>query len=124
MKNLVQTALDTALYSQGVLSYWQRKTGPDANEYIVYTISGDSAEVHADNKQLVKSGDVTVRYYYRAEKAESYTGRQAVTAQEDAIEAALKAVGFTIPQGRFDAGDLDDIGYFVTVFECEYWRVV
>ena len=67
---------------------------------------------------------MTVRYYYRAEKIETYTGRQAIKTREDAIQTAIEGAGFIIPFGRFDAGDVDDIGYFVTVYECEYWRAV
>lgn len=125
MKTLMQTALDTALYnSYQIQSHDQRKTGPDADEYIVYSQSGDSAESHADNQPIIKAGSMTVRYYYRAEKIETHTGRQAIKTREDAIQTALEGAGFTIPFGRFDAGDVDDIGYFVTVFECEYWRAV
>lgn len=125
MKTLIQTALDTALYSSyQIQSYDQRKTGPDADEYIVYSQSGDSHEAFADDQTIIKSGGITVRYYYRAEKIETYTDRQAIKTREDAIQVALEGAGFVIPFGRFDAGDVDDIGYFVTVFECEYWRAV
>jgi hypothetical protein len=123
IRGMAQTALDAALYPH-VLTHWQRKSGPDADEYIVYTQSGDSSEAQADNKPLVKAASITVRYYYRAEKLDTHTGRQAVKAREVAIEAALVGAGLTIPFGKFDAGDVDDIGYFVTVFECDYWRVV
>ncbi len=123
IRGLVQTAVDAALYP-GVLTYWQRKSGADADEYIVYTQSGDSSEYHADNAPFVKAGGITVKYYYRAEKIGTPTGRQAVKSREEAIEAALEGAGFAIPFGKFDAGDVDDIGYFVTVFECEYWRLV
>ena len=40
------------------------------------------------------------------------------------IAVAIEDAGFEIPFGRFDAGDVDDINYMTTVFECEYWRVV
>lgn len=123
IRGSVQTALDTALKGK-VYSYWQRKSGPDTDEYIVYTQAGDSKESHADDAPLTKNASVTVRYYYRAEKLDTHAGREAVKSREDAIEQALEGASFTIPFGRFDAGDVDDIGYFVTVFECEYWRAV
>lgn len=123
MKDIIQTALDTALYPD-VLVYDQRKTGPDADEYIVYSQSGDSQEAFTDDRPILKAGSMTVRYYYRAERIETYTERQAIKTREDTIQTALEGAGFTIPFGKFDAGDVDDIGYFVTVFECEYWRVV
>jgi hypothetical protein len=123
IRGMVQTALDAALYPN-VLTYWQRKSGPDADEYVVYNQAGDSSEVHADDIPLVKAAGITVKYYYRAEKIGTHAGREAVKSREDTIEAALEGVGFTTPFGKFDAGDVDDIGYFVTVFECEYRRVV
>jgi hypothetical protein len=123
IRGMVQTALDTALKG-AVYAYWQRKSGPDADEYIVYTLAGDSVEAFADDAPLVKSAGITVRYYYRAEKLDTHAGRQAVKIWEESIQAALEGAGFTIPFGAFDAGDVDDIGYFVTVFECEYQRVV
>ena len=122
MRSLVQTTLDTALYPH-LRTYWQRKTGKDAQEYIVYTLGGDSGEAFADDTAQAKNASITVRYYYQADLLDTNTGRQAIEARETAIQTALEGAGFTIPTGKFDAGDVDDIGYFVTVFECEYWRV-
>ena len=64
------------------------------------------------------------RYYYRAEKLDNYSTRKKVREIEDLIESSLEEAGFEIPYGRFDAGDIDDIGYMATIFECEYWRVI
>lgn len=124
VKDLVQTTLDTILYPKSIYVYEQRKSGPDADEYIVYSSSGDSSEDFADDTALTKNASITIRYYYRAEKLDNYATRKKVREIEDLIESSLQAVGFEIPFGRFDAGDVDDIGYFVTVFECDYWRVV
>ena len=125
IKTLVQTTLDTALYtSKGILSYDQKKSGADADQYIVYSQSGDSEEFHADDTVLVKAGRYTVRYYYRKEKLDTYAGRQDKKTVEDLIENSMRAAGFTLPAGRFDGGDIDDIGYMVTIFEFEYWRDV
>lgn len=123
MRNLLQTALDTALYPD-VLVYWQRRAGPDTDEYVIYMINGDSGEDFADNAALIKNASATVKYYYRVEKAGTYAGRQAIETRENTIETALKNAGFDVPFGKFDAGEIDGNGYFVTVFECEYWRVV
>jgi hypothetical protein len=123
MRNLLQTTLDTALYPD-VLVYWQRRAGPDADEYVIYTVNGDSGEDFADNTALIKNASATVKYYYRVEKAGTYAGRQAIETRENTIETALKDAGFDMPFGKFDAGEIDGNGYFVTVFECEYWRVV
>ena len=123
MRNLLQQTLDDALYPD-VYSFWQRKSGADVDEYVVYTLSGDSATSHADNEPVTNNANVTIRYYYRSNKLDTYDGRQLVEAREEAIEIALKDAGFTIPFGKFDGGDIDDIGFYVTVFECEYWRVI
>jgi hypothetical protein len=123
IRSLVQTTLDTALYPT-VNVYWQRKFSADVNEYVVYSLGGDTEESFADDEALTKYANITVRYYYRSEKIETETGRQAVESRETTIENALINAGFEIPNGKFDAGDVDDIGFFVTVFECEYWRVV
>lgn len=124
IKDLVQRTLDEVLYPKGIYVYEQRKSGQDADEYVVYSLSGDSGEGFADNKELVKNANVTIRYYYRAEKLNNYSTRKKVREIEDLIENTLKEAGLTTPFGRLDAGDIDDIGYFTTVFECEYWRVV
>lgn len=123
MRSKLQTALDTALKGN-VYVFWQRKTGADVDEYVVYSLSGDSAESHADDTPIVKSGGATVRYYYRADKLDTHAGRQAVETREETIQSALEGAGFSVPFGKFDAGDIDDIGFYATVFECEYWRVV
>ena len=41
----------------------RRKLGKDANEYVVYSFSGDIKEAFADDKVNVKSANVTVRYF-------------------------------------------------------------
>jgi hypothetical protein len=124
VKDLVQLTLDNVLYEKGIYVYEQRKTGIDADEYVVYSLAGDVSEGFADDRALTKNASVTVRYYYRAEKLDNYSTRKKVREIEELIESALEEADFVIPYGRFDAGDVDDIGYFVTVFECEYWRVV
>ena len=124
IKALVQSTLDASLYPLGVYSHEQKKTGPDADEYVVYSLAGDNEEDHADDDVLVKSGDITVRYYYRADILETSTGRARVRQIETAIENSMKAAGFSLPFGYFDGGDVDDIGYLVTIFDFEYWRVI
>lgn len=124
IKDLVQLTLDTALYPKGIYVHDQSKTGPDANEYVVYSFGGDSPVDFADDVPLTKNASITIKYYYRSEKLDNYTTRKKVREIEDLIESSLVAAKFEIPYGRVDAGDVDDIGYKVTIFECEYWRVV
>lgn len=123
----LQLALDTALYPEGVYSYWNRKTeteGENPDEYIVYTMSGDSTEFHADDTALVKSASVTVRYYYRDTLLSSHLGREKIKDHESMIQSALFKAGFSIPNGSFDAGDIEQNGFGCIVFECEFWRVL
>lgn len=124
IKDLIQITLDAVLYPKNIFVYEQRKSGPDADEYVVYSMSGEIEENYADDEVLTKNANVTVKYFYRSEKLDNYSTRKNVREIEDLIENALKEAGFSIPYGRFDAGDVDDIGYMTTVFECEYWRVV
>jgi len=123
IKDLVQTTLDTVLYPKNILAHDQRKSGPDTDQYVVYSSNGDSREDFADDEVITKNASITVRYYYRAEMLDNYDNRKKIREIEDLIETSLESAGLIIPFGRFDAGDVDDIGYFVTVFECEYWRV-
>ena len=124
IKDLVQLTLDTVLYPKNIYVYDQRKSGIDADDYVVYSTSGDNREEFADDEVLIKNASVTVRYYYRVEKLDNYNTKKAVREIEDLIETSLEDAGFVIPFGKFDAGDVDDIGYMTTIFECEYWRVV
>ena len=124
IKDLIQTSLDATLYPKNIYVYEQRKSGADADQYVVYSANGDTPESYADNEPIVKNATVTIKYYYRSEKLDNYTTRQEVREIENLIQTALEDVGFKIPFGRFDGGDVDDIGYHTTIFECEYWRVV
>lgn len=123
IRGLVQNTLDNALYPE-IATYWQRKSGEDADEYIVFIQNGDTVENYTDNTALIKNANITVSYYYRSSLANTPKGRKHIKDREDAIQNALESAGFEIPFGKFDAGDVDNIGYFVTVFECEYWRVI
>lgn len=123
----VQAVLDHALHDTGVRVFWGRKTetdGEDPDEYVVYTLDGDPAEAHADDAPLVRAANVAVRYYHRETLLHTQAGREQMKSREDAIATALVAGGFSLPNGYFDAGDIDDIGFGVTLFECDYWRLV
>lgn len=124
IKDLVQLTLDNVLFEKGIYVHEQRKTGADADEYVVYTFGGDIREDFADDETIVKNANVTIKYFYRSERLDNYSTRKKVREIENLIENTLEKAGFEMPFGRFDAGDVDDIGYFVTVFECEYWRVI
>jgi len=118
-RDKVQTALDTALVGTGVYVFWQRRVeiagATNPGEYVVYTLAGDRDRAFADNDPLIKNAEVVVRYFYRLEMVGTQTGRTAIKARETALLAALHGAGFRTPNGAFDAGDIDDVGYFTSI---------
>lgn len=124
IKTLLQETLDNALISKNIYSYDQRKTGNNANEYIVYSVSGEVKDEFADDINLIKHTNITVRYYYNAELLGDFESRKQIRENEKLIEQALEEQGFYMPFGKFDGGDIDDIGYLATIFECEFWEVL
>ncbi len=124
IKDLLQTCLDAVLFSKGIYVHDQKKSGKDVDQYVIYSMSGDSKKSFADDVANLKNANVTVKYYYRESKLENHESKLKVREIETLIESTLESNGFEIPFGGFDAGDIDGIGYMVTVFECEYWRVV
>lgn len=126
LENL-QTVLDALLYPDHVHVYWQRKTkaaGRDPDEYVVYTLDSDPVGTYADNKPLAREANITVRYYYRDSLTETPAGRSRIESRAQSIVDALEAADFSVPQGAFDAGDIDDIGFGTKIIECLFWRVV
>lgn len=123
IKDLLQTYLDAVLFAKGIYVHEQKKSGPDADEYVVYSMSGDTKESFADDEATVKNANATVKYFYRESKLESHTSKTKVREIENLIMSTLEANGFECV-GPFDGGDIDGIGYMVTIFECEYWRVM
>lgn len=127
VRGLVQTTLDNALYNYGVHVFWNRMhdtADATPDEYIVYMLDGDSNEGHADDTAIIKAAEVSVRYYYRLDMLNNSSGRDGIKLRETQISNALNAAGFIIPNGSFDIGDVDDIGFGVIVFEAELWRAV
>ena len=126
IRGKIQLALDTALFADKVFSFWNRKVevaGENKDEYIVYTLSGDTPESYADNSELIKLHEVTIRYYYRDTLPQTSAGRTKVKNRETQIVEALRNADFEITN-VFDAGDIDNVGFFVTLIECQYWEVV
>lgn len=124
IRAMVQETLDTALYPD-VRVYWLRKSdGEDPDEYVVYTLDGDPVGEYADDAPLTRDANVSIRYYYRDFMVTTNSGRAAIITREEQIAAALMSAGFTLPNGYFDVGDIDDIGFGATVFEAYFSRVV
>lgn len=121
----IQYVLDAALSADGVRSHWLRKAETDEedpDEYLVYTIDGDPA-VYADDRPIMRTANAAIRYYYREALIDTAAGRAAIKARARAIAGALESAGFALPNGYFDVGDIDDIGFGATVFEAYYARV-
>jgi|LSQX01.3.fsa_nt_gb hypothetical protein len=127
IRKLVQQTLDDVLAADSVRAYWLRKAetgGENADEYVVYTVDGDPVGEYADDKPLTRSANVAIRYYYRDSLRDTIRGRKRIHLREKQIESGLEAACFSLPNGYFDSGDIDDIGFGTTIFDCEYWRVV
>lgn len=131
----LQLALDTSLFEKGIYSYWNRKTetqGEDPNEYIIYTYGGEDTDDYAEDTELVKMLEATVRYYYKDTLLNNSKGRKRVKDNEKLIIETLINAGFELPYGSMDLGDIDSkisgdlkgSGFNTIVFECEYWLVV
>ena len=127
IRGKIQLTLDTALYADKVFSFWNRKVevvGENKDEYIVYTLSGDTPESYADNSELIKLHEVTIRYYYRDTLPQTSSGRSKVKNRETQIIEALRNADFETPNDASDVGDIDNIGFFVSLIECQCWEVV
>ena len=123
----LQATIDDALAPDGVYSYWQRKAetaGEDADEYVVHTLDDNASEAFADDVPLVRSTSFAVRYYYRDSLLNTSAGRTRIKDREKQIASALISAGYTLPNGYFDAGDIDNVGFGTTIFPVEFWRVV
>lgn len=125
VRALLQNTLDAAL-SGDVRAYWRRKAkteGEDPDEYIVYTLDGDDG-TYADDAPLTRTANLAVRYYYRDTLLDTTAERGRISDRERQIAAVLQSAGFSLPSGYFDVGDIDDIGFGTTIFECYFGRVV
>lgn len=120
--DLVQSTLDNLLSASGIRVYWGRRTeiaGDKGDaEYVIYTISSDSAEVSADGDLYYRTAQVALQYYVKYTVGRTYAGRLASTERMNAIMQAMRAVGFGCPTGWVEIGDVDQIGY--ATFRSEY----
>lgn len=119
VREYVQQTLDEAFAYDGIQSFWLRRIETDepADEYIVYTLGGVTPDAYADNRAFIRTAEVTFRYYYSEELTLTSKGRERIRKTEKRIAKALRRAGFVLPDGWFDAGDIDDIGFGTTVFE-------
>nr|DAY51555.1 MAG TPA: hypothetical protein [Caudoviricetes sp.] len=120
---LLQTELDNLLYADGVHAYWQEKAkDTDPEEYLVYARNGDEAILSGDDDELVSDVRITLRYYYRECLLDNPTSRAIVQERVQSIIDVLRESCFFAVDGAFDAGKIDDTGYFVTIMELSYIR--
>jgi len=127
VRTTMQTVLDNALKSAAVRVFWLRKTdttSADPDEYVVYTQDGNTPTNYADDAELVRSTNIVVQYHYHLDLIDTQAGRTAVKTREQTILTALKNGGFSVFNGPFDAGDIDDTGYGTTIYECYFDEVV
>lgn len=120
--DLVQITLDTLLASEGVYSFWGRRSEVDdssqAQEYIIYSIDGDPADVSADGDVMYRMMSVALQYYVKFSVARTYAGRKKAAARMDAIREAMRTAGFGCSQGWAEIGDVDEVGF--ATFRSEY----
>lgn len=114
--DLVQTTLDTLLIgeTEKVYSFWGRRAEIDndqAQEYIIYTLEGDSADVSADGDVMYRSMTIELLYYLKYSVARTYAGRRKAADRMDAIREAMRAAGFGCSGGWSEIGDIDDVGF-------------
>lgn len=127
VRSHMQETLDGVLSADNVRVFWQRKTdtdGADLDEYVVYTLDGDDTEAYADNTPQTRSANISVRYYYDLGLIETAAGRESIKARENAILAGLREAHFVVFNGPFDAGDIDNVGCGVALFDCYFDEVV
>ena len=94
----VQTVLDAALYLM-CLSYWLRKTGADADEYIVYTNRLRRGHQRQMTVRLIRNTNVAVRYYFKGFFDWHGNGQNKVQNRAGAIIEALENNGYSVPFG-------------------------
>ena len=115
--DLVQTTLDTLLITETskVYSFWGRRSEIDddsqAQEYIIYSIDGDPADVSADGDVMYRMMSVSLQYYVKYAVARTYAGRKSTCERMDAIREAMRSAGFTCSGGWAEIGDVDEIGF-------------
>lgn len=120
--DLVQTTLDTLLATDGVRSFWGRRTeidaDPQATEYIIFDWENDGAEVCADGDCLYRVTGISLNYYQKFGIARTYAGRQAAMDRMESVMNAMRTAGFGCPDGWVEIGDVDQVGF--ATFRSEY----
>ena len=113
--DLVQVTLDELLSEDGIRVFWGKRSEIDndarSTEYVIYTVSGDDADVSADGEVFYRSMTVSVQYYIKNTTARTAKGRRIANDRMDAVREALRGVGFGCPGGWMEVGDVDDVGF-------------
>lgn len=126
VRSYAQAALDAVLAPDKVYSHWQRKQsvkGESPDEYVVYTVDSDNPNLRANGGVFAKTAGLAVRYYHSFGLDATSTGRESVDARERQIAKALHDAGFAVTAGPFDLGDIDEVGFNTSGFECDCARL-
>lgn len=117
---ILKKALDDAIFPK-VKTYAGRL--PDLTstpkEFCVYSVNSMPTQLYQDNKLIAGQDKIILRYYH-----ERSMRLKEVRAREREILNALLDAEFTCPDGAFELGDIDGIGYDTTGYELLFfsWR--
>lgn len=125
--SLVQTALDDALMSIPLYSFWMQRqeidNDPNPDEYVVYTVDEHEPEAGADGTGLIYRSYVTVRYFCRESWLSDTERIQTARNHMTAVRQALLTDEFECSSGWQDVGDVDGISFITFVLTAEYAEV-
>ena len=118
---LLQTTLDEALYSSGVMSYWGERKDINSPEYVTYQVSANSNPDYADDEPASRNAYCIIKLYYLKTLSGTVAGRTQIKQHRDAIAAALKDAEFSVTwQDDIDPADT----YDCVLLEAEYGETI
>lgn len=126
VSELIQETLDAALGGLGIRTYEGRRQDGAENEeeFVVYTMTGDSVEASADGETIARTATAAVRYYLTESAAFDYPGRRKRRSRLRLIGSALYAAGFDFPEGWVDVQDDATVGFDCWAGVFEFARTV
>ena len=126
--DLVQVTLDELLSEDGVRIFWGKRAEIDndkrTSEYVIYSITGDDAEVSADGDVFYRMMTVRLNYYIKNSLARTKNGRKIANDRMDSIRETLRDAGFGCSEGWIEVGDVDDAGFATFVSEYDIPRLM
>ncbi len=127
----LQEILDNLFYPEGIHTHWQSKAESDndnPDEYFVYALNGEDTTSIGDNEIATAETYITLRYYYKRDILDNYQSRKKVQNRIFKVMDELRKQKFSIPDGPFDTGIIEDkslkeTDYNMTLFELVYQRL-